>query len=82
MRAAFGFYRADYFEYFMGIQGGEGSRLVNYIPDCSEEMLNELKTVASRVAAYLERLANDADFSALSHARQIRFLCERNLLLE
>ena len=79
--AAFGFYRAEYFEYFMGIKGTEGSRIVNYIPSCSPEVLALLKEKASRAARFLEELSRQKDFLSLSPEEKIRRLCETDLLL-
>lgn len=77
---AFGFYKAEYFEYFMGIKGNEGSRLSLYIPDCSENLFAKLKETASVAAHFLEELSKKESFLALSHAEKIRHLCELDLL--
>ena len=77
--SAFGFYKAEYFEYFMGIKGNEGSRLSCYIPQSSENLLKALKEKASRAANFLEDLSKKADFQALSKSEKIRRLCETNL---
>ncbi|MBR0030796.1 MAG: hypothetical protein IJP61_00690 [Treponema sp.] len=50
--SAFGFYKAEYFEYFMGIKGNEGSRISYYIPDCSENLFSLLKDRASKAALF------------------------------
>ncbi len=78
--SAFGFYKAEYFEYFMGIRGSEGSRLSCYIPQSSENLLEALKEKASMAANFLEDLSKKADFQALSKSEKIRRLCETNLL--
>ena len=78
--SAFGSYKAEYFEYFMGIKGSEGSRLSCYIPDCSKNLLSALKEKASKAAAFLEELQKEEDFSKLSHSDKIRFLCQKPLL--
>ena len=78
--SAFSFYKAEYFEYFMGIRGNEGSRLSCYIPHSSENLLKALKEKASRAAVFLEDLSKKADFQALSKSKKIRRLCEIDLL--
>ena len=78
--SAFGFYKADYFEYFMGIKGEEGSRLSCYIPNCSQNLLIALKEKASLASNFLEDLSKKADFLSLSKSEKIRRLCETNLL--
>lgn len=77
--AAFGFYRAEYFEYFMGIKGTEGSRLSCYIGDCGPSLLHALKETAKNAASYLEALSKTEDFTCLTHAEKIRRLCELDL---
>lgn len=78
--AAFGFYKAEYFEYFMGIRGSEGSRISYYIPDCSENLFSLLKDRASKAAFFLENLSKKEEFKRLSHSEKIRRLCEIDLL--
>lgn len=78
--SAFGFYKAEYFEYFMGIKGSEGSRLSYYIPQCSPNFLASLKETASKAAQFLEDISKTADFQALTKSERIRRLCETNLL--
>lgn len=81
MMAAFGYYKAEYFEYFMGIKGTEGSRLSYYIPDCSERLFAALKEIASAASHWLEDWSHGKDYAAMSHAERIRFLCGTNLAL-
>ncbi|MBR0032910.1 MAG: hypothetical protein IJP61_11600 [Treponema sp.] len=78
--SAFGFYKAEYFEYFMGIKGNEGSRISCYIPKSSENLFAALKETASRAASYIEDLSKKEDFNALSKKEKIRLLCEMNIL--
>lgn len=78
--SAFGFYKAEYFEYFMGIKGNEGSRLSCYIPDCSENLLSALKETATHAARYLEELSTKEEFFDLSQSEKIRHLCQLDLL--
>ena len=78
--SAFGFYKADFFECFMGIKGTEGSRLSCYIPDCSENLFTVLKETASQSAKFLEELAKKEDFARLPHKEKIRRLCQIDLL--
>ncbi len=77
---AFGFYKAEYFEYFMGIRGTEGSRLLCYIPDCSKNLFEVLKETAVKAAAFLEDISQKEDFKKLSHKEKICFLCKTDLL--
>lgn len=79
--AAFGFYRADYFKFFMGIKGTEGSRLAYYLPDCSPELFDALKDIASSCADWLEAWSNGKEFAAMSHEERIRFLCGTDIAL-
>ena len=65
----------------MGIKGTEGSRIVNYIPSSSPEILSLLKEKASRAARFLEELSRQKDFISLSPEEKIRRLCETDLLL-
>ena len=80
INAAFGFYKAEYFEYFMGIKGSEGSRLSCYIPQCSQNLFAALKTTASKAARFLEELSQKEEFRRLSQPQKIRRLCEQDLL--
>ena len=77
---AFGFYKAEFFEYFMGIKGTEGNRLSCYIPECSENLFEALKQTASKAASYLEELSKKEEFLSLSQTQKIRLLCETDLL--
>ncbi|MBQ6781016.1 MAG: hypothetical protein IJP62_07250 [Treponema sp.] len=79
MMAAFGFYKAEYFKYFMGIKGTEGSRLSCYIPDCSPELFSALKDIAASCAEWLENWSESKKFAAMNYAKRIRFLCGTNL---
>lgn len=77
---AFGFYKAEFFEYFMGIKGTEGNRLSCYIPECSENLFEALKETASNAARFLEDLSKKESFVSMSHVEKIRHLCELDLL--
>ncbi|EID84858.1 hypothetical protein MSI_16410 [Treponema sp. JC4] len=73
--SAFGEYKAEYFEYFMGIKGKEGSRLACYIPDCSPELFQVLKKAASSAAVYFEKWSKSPDFKNMKHEERIKYLC-------
>lgn len=77
--AAFGEYKAEYFEYFMGVKGTEGTRLACYIPDSSPELLEVLKKTASAAAAYFEKWSKSQDFKKMNHEERIKYLCSLNL---
>lgn len=77
--AAFGEYKAEYFEYFMGVKGTEGTRLACYIPDSSPELLEVLKKTASAAAAYFEKWSKSPEFSKMNHNERIKYLCSLNL---
>lgn len=77
--AAFGEYKAEYFEYFMGVKGTEGTRLACYIPDCSPELLEVLKKTASAAAVYFEKWSKSPEFSKMNHNERIKYLCSLNL---
>lgn len=74
--SAFGNYSAEYFEYFMGIKGSEGSRLFCYIPDSSPEMLAFLKEIASKASHKLEEWSLSENFQEMTHLQRMCFLCE------
>lgn len=77
--SAFGEYKAEYFEYFMGVKGSEGTRLSCYIPDCSKELLEVLKKAASAAANHFENWSKSPEFKNMSHEERIKYLCCLNL---
>lgn len=77
--AAFGEYKAEFFEYFMGVKGTEGTRLACYIPDCSPELFEVLKKTASACAHWLENWSKTDEFKNMEHKERIQRLCALNL---
>ena len=73
--AAFGEYKAEFFEYFMGVKGTEGTRLACYIPDSSPELLEVLKKTASAAASFFEKWSKSQDFKKMNHEERIKYLC-------
>jgi len=77
---AFGEYKAEYFEYFIGCKGTEGKRIFAYVPeDSSTQFIDALKTKAQKFALYFEELSNKDSFKSLSKEDQIELLCLLNL---
>ena len=76
---AFGEYKAEYFEYFMGIRGSEGSRLSYYIKDVSPAVFSALKEVAVKAARSLEAWSKSEEFSRMSKEERIERMCAMTL---
>ena len=50
-----GEYKAEYFEYFMGLRGTEGSRFSCYVKDATNEAdIEKLKEIAKKTPACLK----------------------------
>lgn len=77
---AFGEYKAEYFEYFIGCKGTEGKRIFAYVPEnSSPQFIDALKERARIFAAHFEQLSRTDSFKALSKEEKIRVLCLINL---
>lgn len=78
--AAFGEYKAEYFEYFIGCKGTEGNRVLAYVPEnSSPDFINALKQRAVIFAQYFEEISKTSEFLSKSKESQIEFLCNLNL---
>jgi len=77
---AFGEYKAEYFEYFIGCKGTEGKRILAYVPEnASPEFIDALKERSSIFARWLEKLAKTDEFLSRSKCEKIEMLCNIKL---
>ena len=76
---AFGEYRAEYFLYFMGVRGREGSRLSFYIKDASPAVFAALQQVAEKAALALEAWSKTESFARMSKEERIDWMCAMQL---
>lgn len=77
---AFGQYKAEFFEYFIGCKGTEGNRILAYVPEnSSPEFLSAIKAKACILAEHFESLSKTKEFLSKTKEQQIETLCRLNL---
>ena len=76
---AFGEYKAEYFQRFLGIIGTYGGRLKVYTKDLPEKVFSAISEVAVICSNYLEEYSKQEDFLSLTREERLMKLCLTDL---
>lgn len=79
MYEAFGFYRAEWFLRFMGLEGESGGRLIFYTSNLSPEVRDAVSGMLRKAAYNLERWSETEEFGAMSTGDRIKYMCKEGL---
>ena len=76
---AFGFYKAELFKKFMGVDGSNEGRLSLYTIGLSDNVKKIIAEAAARCSDFLEKWSLTETFKNMNEASRINYLCETNL---
>lgn len=79
MCEAFGFYKADWFLRFMGIDGNDGGRIIFYTKDLSANVRRDVYEMMKEAACGLEQWSKTDEFADLNVAERIKKMCHAGL---
>lgn len=79
LHEAFGSYKAEYFQRFMGIVGSSGGRLKFYTEGLSESAHNAIAETAVSASAYLENWSGSDEFRNMTRESRLSILCKIGL---
>ena len=79
MYEAFGFYKADWFLRFMGMDGNDSGRMIFYTKELSENVSKEVYGMMREAAYGLERWSETDGFVDLDAAERIKKMCDAGL---
>ena len=79
MYEAFGFYKAEWFLRFMGIDGNDSGRMIFYTKDLSADVRKEVSGLVREAAYGLERWSKTDGFANLDAAERIKKMCHAGL---
>lgn len=77
---AFGFYRAKWFQQFMGIVGPGEGRLRFYVSEFSPRLFQAVQEIARLASEGLERYSLSEEFRTMGREQRLVHLCEMGLL--
>lgn len=82
---AFGFYRAKWFQLFLGIgtkedKATKDGRLCVYVQDLTEKVAAEVERIAIEASEYLEKWSVTNQCISMTNAERISFLCSKGIL--
>ncbi len=73
--AAFGEYREEWFDLFMGLDGRPEGRISLYTAELSEGVRAEVRKTGRKCAAFLESWSRTEEFAGMSYAGRVDALC-------
>ncbi|MCR5108110.1 MAG: hypothetical protein K6B28_08090 [Lachnospiraceae bacterium] len=73
--AAFGYYRAEWFDHFMGLDGREGGRISLYTQELSDGSRDEVMRIGRICSAFLEKWSEGEEFKNMTVPERTDYLC-------
>lgn len=76
---AFGYYKAEYFQRFIGLVGKSGDRLKFYTSGLSEKLFRAVGETARSASDFLEKYSKTDEFLNMNREQRVKKLCETSL---